>query len=79
MLATIARKAAAEFRKAHKLAPGDPNGEALLKALGAGTVDATVSYTITSQDAAGPFLETIPALESVAATYTSTANDRKMT
>jgi lipoprotein-anchoring transpeptidase ErfK/SrfK len=55
------RNAAAAFRKAHKLPGG--NGKptkALLEALGAGTVDTKVSYTITAQDAAGPFLETIP-------------------
>jgi lipoprotein-anchoring transpeptidase ErfK/SrfK len=54
------RKAAAAFRKAHKLAPGAANPKVLLDALGAGTIDTTVSYTITAQDAAGPFLETIP-------------------
>ena len=53
------RKAAAAFRKAHKLAGGG-NPKALLDALGAGTIPTTVSYTITAQDAAGPFLEIIP-------------------
>jgi lipoprotein-anchoring transpeptidase ErfK/SrfK len=55
------RKAAEAFRKAHGLAPGGRNPKALLEALGAGDVETTVSYTITAQDAAGPFLETIPA------------------
>jgi lipoprotein-anchoring transpeptidase ErfK/SrfK len=54
------RKAAAAFRKAHKLAGADGNPKALLEALGAGTIHTTESYTITAKDAAGPFLEIIP-------------------
>jgi lipoprotein-anchoring transpeptidase ErfK/SrfK len=53
-------KAAAAYRKAHKLPPGERNPKALLDAIGAGRVETTVAYTITAQDAAGPFLETIP-------------------
>ena len=55
------RKAAEAFRKARGLAPGGRNPKALLEALGAGDIETTVAYTITAQDAAGPFLETIPA------------------
>jgi lipoprotein-anchoring transpeptidase ErfK/SrfK len=55
------QNAAAAFRKAHKLPAGNGNlTKALLDALGAGTLDTKVSYTITAQDTAGPFLETIP-------------------
>jgi len=51
------RKAAAAFQKARQVGGGN---EGLLKALDAGSVEATVSYTITAKDAAGPFTPTIP-------------------
>ena len=54
------REALAAFQAAHGLAPGARSHRALLKALGAGVVKPIVSYTITAEDAAGPFLKTIP-------------------
>ena len=60
------RNAQTAFEAARKLTPsaakaGSPGSDdALLKALGAGTVEPLVSYTITAEDAAGPFVETIP-------------------
>ena len=54
------REAQAAFQAAHGLAPGARSHKALLKALGAGVVKPIVSYTITAEDAAGPFLKTIP-------------------
>ncbi len=54
-------KAAAAFEAARGLAPGMRNRAALLKALAAGAVvEPVVSYTITTEDAAGPFSEKIP-------------------
>jgi lipoprotein-anchoring transpeptidase ErfK/SrfK len=55
------RKALAAFEAARGLAPGARSRKALLDALGAGAVEPIVSYTITAEDAAGPFAETIPA------------------
>jgi lipoprotein-anchoring transpeptidase ErfK/SrfK len=54
------REALAAFQAARGIAPGARSRKALLKALGAGAVKPIVSYTITAEDAAGPFLETIP-------------------
>jgi lipoprotein-anchoring transpeptidase ErfK/SrfK len=55
-------KAVAAFEAARGIAPGLRNREVLLKALAAGVViEPIVSYTITPQDAAGPFSEKIPA------------------
>jgi lipoprotein-anchoring transpeptidase ErfK/SrfK len=54
------RKALAAFQAARGLAPGAPGRLALLEALRAGTVEPIVSYTITTEDATGPFSETIP-------------------
>ena len=54
------RNALAAFEAAHGLAPGARSRTALLEALGAGAVEPIVSYTITAEDAAGPFTETIP-------------------
>jgi lipoprotein-anchoring transpeptidase ErfK/SrfK len=54
------RKALAAFQAARGLAPGARSRKALLDALGAGAVEPIVSYTITAEDAAGPFTETIP-------------------
>jgi lipoprotein-anchoring transpeptidase ErfK/SrfK len=54
------RRAQAAFEAARKLPPGAQNRAALLEALGAGGVEPLVSYTITAEDAAGPFVETIP-------------------
>ena len=54
-------KAVAAFQAAHGLAPGLRNRKALLKALAAGVVvEPIVYYTITTEDAAGPFNEKIP-------------------
>jgi lipoprotein-anchoring transpeptidase ErfK/SrfK len=55
------RRALAAFRAARGLAPGVRNRKALLDAFGEGAVDPIVSYTITEEDAAGPFTATIPA------------------
>jgi lipoprotein-anchoring transpeptidase ErfK/SrfK len=55
------RKALAAFEAARGLGPGARSRKALLDALGAGAVEPIVSYTITAEDAAGPFAETIPA------------------
>jgi lipoprotein-anchoring transpeptidase ErfK/SrfK len=54
------RKAVIAFQEARGLAPGARNRTALLEALGAGTVDTMVSYTITREDAAGPFTAVMP-------------------
>jgi peptidoglycan hydrolase-like protein with peptidoglycan-binding domain len=54
------RKALAAFEAARGLTPGAPSRSALLDALRAGAVEPIVSYTITAEDAAGPFTETIP-------------------
>ena len=54
-------KAVAAFEAARGLSPGLRNRGALLKALAAGViVEAVVSYTITTEDTAGPFSEKIP-------------------
>jgi lipoprotein-anchoring transpeptidase ErfK/SrfK len=54
-------KAVAAFEAARGLAPGLRNRQALLKALAAGVVvEPIVPYTITTEDAAGPFSEKIP-------------------
>jgi lipoprotein-anchoring transpeptidase ErfK/SrfK len=50
-----------EALAAFQVARGLGSREAALKALGAGAVDPIVPYTITAEDAAGPFAETIPA------------------
>jgi lipoprotein-anchoring transpeptidase ErfK/SrfK len=54
------REALAAFQAAHGIAPGARSRKALLKALGAGAVKPIVPYTITAEDATGPFLKTIP-------------------
>jgi lipoprotein-anchoring transpeptidase ErfK/SrfK len=54
-------KAVAAFEAARGLASGLRNREALLKALAAGiVVEPIISYTITTEDTAGPFSEKIP-------------------
>jgi lipoprotein-anchoring transpeptidase ErfK/SrfK len=53
-------KALAAFESARGLTPGPQNRAALLKALGVGAVEPIVSYTITAEDVAGPFVEAIP-------------------
>jgi lipoprotein-anchoring transpeptidase ErfK/SrfK len=54
-------KAVAAFEAARGIAPGMRNRQALLKALAAGAVvQPIVPYTITTEDAAGPFSEKIP-------------------
>ena len=55
------RKALAAFQAARGLTPGARGHKALLEALGAGTVEPIVSYTISAEDAAGPFSNAIPA------------------
>jgi lipoprotein-anchoring transpeptidase ErfK/SrfK len=54
------RKALAAFAKAHRIAGGPRGRAALLKKLCAGATQAVVPYTITAEDTAGPFAETIP-------------------
>ena len=54
------RRALAAFAKAHRIAGGSRRGAALLKELRAGTAEPVVAYTITAEDAAGPFAEAIP-------------------
>jgi len=53
------REALAAFQAARGIAPGARSHKALFKALG-GDVKSVVSYTITAEDAAGPFAQTIP-------------------
>jgi lipoprotein-anchoring transpeptidase ErfK/SrfK len=55
------REALAAFQKARGLGPGVRNRKALLRALGSGAVQPIISYTISAEDAAGPFAKTIPA------------------
>jgi len=54
------RRALAAFAKAHRIASGSTHGAAVLKALGAGTTEPVVSYTITAEDTGGPFVEAVP-------------------
>jgi lipoprotein-anchoring transpeptidase ErfK/SrfK len=54
------RQALAAFQTARGLAPGPRGRKALLEALGASAVEPIVSYTITAEDLAGPFIGTIP-------------------
>jgi len=54
------REALAAFQAARGLAPGARSRKALLEALGAAAVEPIVSYTITAEDAEGPFAEKIP-------------------
>ena len=54
------REALAAFQSARGIAPGVRSRKALLQALGAGAVKPIVSYTISAEDAAGPFNKTIP-------------------
>jgi|SRR5579864_4698823 len=54
------RGALAAFQTERGVAPSGQNRPALLEALGAGAVEPILSYTITAEEAAGPFLETIP-------------------
>jgi lipoprotein-anchoring transpeptidase ErfK/SrfK len=53
------RRAVAAFAESRGLSVATDSPE-LRAALGAGTVEATVKYTITAQDAAGPFTHVIP-------------------
>jgi lipoprotein-anchoring transpeptidase ErfK/SrfK len=52
------RRAVAAFESAHRIAAGDR--AALLKALNAGAAEVLAPYTITTEDVAGPFTESIP-------------------
>jgi lipoprotein-anchoring transpeptidase ErfK/SrfK len=54
------REAMAAFQAARGIAPGPRDRNAVLAALGAGSVKSIVPYTITAKDAAGPFIKTIP-------------------
>ena len=54
------RKALAAFRAARGIVSGPRGQQALLDALEAGTVEPLVTYTISADDAAGPFTETMP-------------------
>jgi lipoprotein-anchoring transpeptidase ErfK/SrfK len=54
------RKALAAFAKAQRIAGGLRSRAVLLKKLCAGSTEAEVPYTITAEDTAGPFTETIP-------------------
>ena len=54
------REALAAFEAASGLAPGEPTHKEFLKALHAGAAKPIVSYEITAEDAAGPFIQTIP-------------------
>jgi len=54
------REALAAFQAARGIAPGARSRKAALVALGASAVEPIVSYTITAEDAAGPFNKTIP-------------------
>lgn len=55
-----ARRALEAFTKAHRISNGAKGRAALLKKLGAGAIEPLAVYTITAQDAAGPFVEAIP-------------------
>ena len=54
------REALAAFQTARGLSSGARSRKALLRALGAGTIQPIVPYTISAKDAAGPFNKTIP-------------------
>ncbi len=54
------REALAAFQAAHGLSSSARSRKTLLRALGAGAVKPIVAYTITAEDAAGPFNKTIP-------------------
>jgi lipoprotein-anchoring transpeptidase ErfK/SrfK len=54
------RRALAAFQAARGLTPGAQSRKTLREALGAGVLEPIVSYTITVEDAAGPFTTTIP-------------------
>jgi len=54
------RAAVNTFEAALGLAPGARSRKALLQALGSGAVKPIVSYTITAEDVAGPFVDKIP-------------------
>jgi lipoprotein-anchoring transpeptidase ErfK/SrfK len=55
------RKALGAFRAARGIASGPRGQQALLDALEVGAVEPFVTYTISADDAAGPFIETMPA------------------
>jgi len=54
------REALAAFQAARGIAPRSRSRKALLAALGAASAKSIVFYTITTEDAAGPFIKTIP-------------------
>ena len=54
------RKALAAFAKSHRIAGGPRDRAILLKKLCADAIQPLVTYTITAEDTAGPFAETIP-------------------
>jgi lipoprotein-anchoring transpeptidase ErfK/SrfK len=53
-------RALAALQRARNLPAASPGDPALATALGAGTVEALTTYTITAQDSAGPFTPNIP-------------------
>jgi len=55
-----AREALAAFRAARGFPAGARGRKSLLLALGAGSIEPIVSHTITAQEAAGPFIASIP-------------------
>lgn len=54
------RKAIAAFQAARGRPPSRDNQQALLDALGAGSVETLVLYTIAAEDTSGPFVESVP-------------------
>jgi lipoprotein-anchoring transpeptidase ErfK/SrfK len=54
------REALAAFKAARGITPSAHSRKTLLDALGAGAIQPIVSYTISAEDVAGPFAETIP-------------------
>lgn len=55
-----ARRALAAFEKAHRLTTGPKGRAKLLKELGAGATEPVVTYTVTAEEAEGPFVDAIP-------------------
>jgi len=55
-----ARRALVAFARVHGLTPGARGRAKLLKELGAGATEPVVTYTISADDAAGPFVDAIP-------------------
>ncbi len=60
LLGPNAQRALAAFKAARQLPTAKPGDPALVQALGGGSVETLTQYTITPQDAAGPFTPDIP-------------------